>query len=518
MNKNLYHAAVVLSKGTQRSSKSKYAGGFQITNNRVNNTKAYNHDYYMKNKDKWKKYNNKDKKKTSWFEDLWEQLKDGTIWDSFTGSIDDLFARLFGRTATVDSIPVDSIPASIKPSSTVEKPGETAKENTLEVYAFDFGDPSKQFKKKPKDARDLYYDKYHDVLNSKNPRHKYIYKVMGANHKYRYFYSYAEYYKFMEKVPQKNREYSIAEDMSAVNKLYTNTYKDNSEDDYLYKQNCGFCTMAYDLRRRGYDVQAIPMPGYGIGNDTIADLYETKNHEKVTQSYISPWKKDDGTREPASAEVYTDRLFDAFEQGGSGSSGEVHVDWFGGGGHSMAYQVVDGKGYVLDCQTNTMYDREDYAKLIAPHVSCTGYTRLDDKVFKTDNPNDPAYKRAVARQKITKQGETIFDNEYAYDVVTYDENNVGTFYQRNHTVKVTKAFDTTSTRNPGEATLDTYKLFSFLPDKEKIVSYTVEDAPNNDYHSRPIVTGAGGSYRDEEGYTEKITTRTRTGNSPKGRK
>lgn len=35
-------------------SKSKYSGGFQVKNGRKNNTSAYNHDYYIKNKEKWR--------------------------------------------------------------------------------------------------------------------------------------------------------------------------------------------------------------------------------------------------------------------------------------------------------------------------------------------------------------------------------------------------------------------------------------------------------------------------------
>ena len=37
-----------------KDSKSKYKGGFITKNGRKNNSKEYNHDYYMKNKEKWK--------------------------------------------------------------------------------------------------------------------------------------------------------------------------------------------------------------------------------------------------------------------------------------------------------------------------------------------------------------------------------------------------------------------------------------------------------------------------------
>lgn len=424
---------------------SKYIGGFIKVGNRMNNSKAYNHDYYMKNK--WRR-----KVKTA-------------------------------------SKPVTAAPE--------EKP--------LERYTFDFGDPTLQFNKKPKRARDLYYEKYKDALSSVNKRFKYLYKVMGANHKFRYFYSYAEYYKFMENVPQKTHAYTVAEDMSAVNKLYTN--KNNPDDAYLYKQNCGFCTIAYDLRRRGYDVQAIPKPGYGLSNDTIAKLYETKDHKPIKPTSISPYDDD---HKFIGYSAYTDRLFDSFEKGGDGASGELHVNWAGGGGHSMAYQVINGKGYVLDCQTNTMYDREDYSKLIAPDVNYTGYTRLDDKVLKEDSLKAHPTDRAAATFKVINRDADITDWKYDANVVTLDEKLVSDSAQRGDiTVHTVKGFSTRSTVKPGDKTLDTYKALPFLPDKERIVSYTTEDVSENKYHSRPIVTGAGSYYYNDQGDTERITSRTR---------
>lgn len=38
---------------TGKKSKSRYKGGFEQKNGRPNNTRAYNHDYYIHNKDKW---------------------------------------------------------------------------------------------------------------------------------------------------------------------------------------------------------------------------------------------------------------------------------------------------------------------------------------------------------------------------------------------------------------------------------------------------------------------------------
>jgi len=58
----LWHAKNKDQQGSTSSSSSKYSGGFTTVRGRLNNTKAYNHDYYLKNKSKWLRYARKDKK------------------------------------------------------------------------------------------------------------------------------------------------------------------------------------------------------------------------------------------------------------------------------------------------------------------------------------------------------------------------------------------------------------------------------------------------------------------------
>ena len=50
-----YTYNLVLAHSSDGGSKSKYSGGFKTVNGRKNNTSEYNHDYYQKNKHKWKK-------------------------------------------------------------------------------------------------------------------------------------------------------------------------------------------------------------------------------------------------------------------------------------------------------------------------------------------------------------------------------------------------------------------------------------------------------------------------------
>lgn len=62
-----------------KDSKAKYKGGFKMQNGRMNNTSAYNHDYYTKNKFRWKDSENWEDydgfgDKEEW-EDVWEQAQ-----------------------------------------------------------------------------------------------------------------------------------------------------------------------------------------------------------------------------------------------------------------------------------------------------------------------------------------------------------------------------------------------------------------------------------------------------------
>lgn len=52
MNRNKYTYNLVLAHSGSKGG-SKYAGGFVQVGGRKNNSSAYNHDYYMKNKSKW---------------------------------------------------------------------------------------------------------------------------------------------------------------------------------------------------------------------------------------------------------------------------------------------------------------------------------------------------------------------------------------------------------------------------------------------------------------------------------
>ena len=146
-------------------------------------------------------------------------------------------------------------------------------------------------------------------------------------------------------LPKKDREWSKEEDMKAVNPSFKN-FSDNS------KNNCMLCTTAYDLRRRGYDVRA-GNAAYGYKN---ADLKSWYPNAEIARS--SPFK-----------------ISKDLKSQGDGARGNLMVHWRGSfSGHSMAYEVQDGKVTVYDAQTGK---KQNMAMLMSK-VMGVEYARLDN--------------------------------------------------------------------------------------------------------------------------------------------
>ena len=385
---------------------SKYIGGFIRKGNRMNNSKAYNHDYYMHNK--WR----------------WKMKKSG-----LSGYKD--WRRHYALTAHSRQAP--GMPCTVNSESGWE----------------------------------AYKKKYKDVLNYRNPFHKYIYKIMQANGKFRYFYTNAKFSKLLADLPQKTHTATIWEDMSAVNVAYSSREVTPKNENTLHRENCGFCTIAYDLRRRGYDVKAIPNDD-GISPLTITSLYKQKDGTERDTSYLN-------TTEIKTSDEYTHDLFSELAKTGNGASGAVSVTWNGGGGHSLAYQVVKGKAYILDCQTNTIYDEDDFSNLLGHDVNWRAY-----KETSTGNNVGPFYVRLDDMD--------INDEMNASGVRTGKDDaiefaNFSTNPEINSYREIIRAIDANGSTRSENNQAD-------LKEGEKIVSYEIYQGKDN-AHGRQTITKEG---------------------------
>lgn len=188
-------------------------------------------------------------------------------------------------------------------------------------------------------------------LESKKKKYKYIAKVKLPNGKYRYFYKQSEYNNylkrleyqktepdFMKDVPDidKNTVMNSKEDMAEINEKYDPRVLD-------YSMNCMNCTTAYELRKRGYDVEA------------------SANSEGVPLNELDKWFEN-----PEYHQVDGDYIREGIQQVNSPNSrGNLMVYWHMGGGHSMAYETDDkGNISILDCQTNEYVDLDELSDYV----------------------------------------------------------------------------------------------------------------------------------------------------------
>lgn len=143
----------------------------------------------------------------------------------------------------------------------------------------------------------------------------------------------------------------------------------------VFKMNCTCCTMAMELRERGYDVHA------GTDGKKMLNYVGTTIDERSKNWYTgeSPYDK------IKSYDLYEDvvggnqaKQFVSDLSKEPNTRGEVCVTWSLGGGHSMYYKTdKKGKLTIYDTQINKTYSGKEVEDLLD---SCdwAGYTRLDN--------------------------------------------------------------------------------------------------------------------------------------------
>ena len=170
------------------------------------------------------------------------------------------------------------------------------------------------------------------------------------------------------------------------------------------KMNCRRCTFTYEMRRRGYDVQAtrstkgVGQTGLGLaysvtpGKKGPTGIFPALN-ELMKPSFGKESLLDDfagfsGSKSSISLEGITgskdpksfgaQAIFKSLSKEPDGSRGELGLGWSLGAGHSVAYEIIGGKPIIFDAQSGKKAEKiEDFIKIF-PTVSSAGYTRLDN--------------------------------------------------------------------------------------------------------------------------------------------
>ena len=178
----------------------------------------------------------------------------------------------------------------------------------------------------------------------------------------------------------KSEEVSEKEDISAVNRYFK--HSDGGEN---AQNNCVYCSLTYEMRKRGYDVAANPraagMNGREITSkmfnntkvnmiDTngIVKKYNNKTHEiDLNYTTFEERNKIKKLQEKATYNRNKDYARAVINniQKEENSRGSLFVQWGVGGGHAMSYKVENGVFTIIDPQANKMYSGKDAEKLLS---------------------------------------------------------------------------------------------------------------------------------------------------------
>ena len=145
------------------------------------------------------------------------------------------------------------------------------------------------------------------------------------------------------------------EDMAACNPKYSKGG--------VYKNNCISCALAYDMRRRGYDVEAMPIDTTSATNGSLPVQLGFYKGEKLETFEV-----------PKDPDVAMKQFANRILKYGDGSRGMLRIRWKNGDGHAVIWEIDDSSVAVRDPQNNTMVDLSDYVS----RAKTFYYFRTDD--------------------------------------------------------------------------------------------------------------------------------------------
>lgn len=151
------------------------------------------------------------------------------------------------------------------------------------------------------------------------------------------------------------------------------------------KMNCRRTTFTYEMRRRGYDVTATKShfaTGQDLGGLMTATRSLTKD-QTAKKDYESLWgeKRVRGGDKPfakQTPERKSELIFESLGKYPNGARGELAVGWNFGGGHSMAFEVVNKKPVIFDTQNGVAYPTPASFAKYTPITGEAAHTRTDN--------------------------------------------------------------------------------------------------------------------------------------------
>ena len=157
-----------------------------------------------------------------------------------------------------------------------------------------------------------------------------------------------------EAIWTQGRQKSIVDAFYDANPYYSREYA-------AYSMNCQRCVVAYELRRRGYDVEAaptykgdeLPRVVFAKGGAYSGNWRGAFQHSKITKVGV------DGRKANAQQQTISN-IETNMKTWGSGSRAVVQVFWKGGGGHVFNVENDRGRMVYVDAQTHKRVNINEY--------------------------------------------------------------------------------------------------------------------------------------------------------------
>lgn len=137
--------------------------------------------------------------------------------------------------------------------------------------------------------------------------------------------------------------------------------------------NCVLSSIAYDLRRRGFDVSA-KVSSSGYDDKDLMAVYKNPKAQRLEMPN-PPRPMDNSDWVARKTNDFVKRADEIMNSQPEGSRGMIGFDWWDSlGGHQAAYEIKNGNCIVVDAQTGNAYPLSHYAR----------YSQSMD-FFRTDN-------------------------------------------------------------------------------------------------------------------------------------